>query len=1344
MIGKKITNFTLSVLCVMLSAAVAQAQSFNGSTTNTAGNSTFPSTGTGGCTVAPQNAGGTVFEVTVAGIPANAKLLSVQLNMTHTFDADLDIFLEAPGGSSTPLTVLAPQRIELSTDNGGGNDNYTNTVFCDAAATLISAGAAPFTGIFRPEGTTAVSCDPDGAGALTAYAGNIATLGAFTAGQNGVWKLRIFDDVGGDAGTMLGWSISFGDPTCSFSGVTLPAITIPGVDPAVCGATNASLTAPALACQTTITVFVDGTQLTTVNPGQSYIIPSLTSGVHIIKYSISACDEVSQTVTVTDGVPPTITCPPSVTINLDPGLCSTIFSYDISVSDNCPFFGPFVTLPTASQTQNNNFDGVTFDIQNVGTQPILITGFLAPIIAGAHTVNAYYTTTATTAVGNQANAAAWTFMGSANVTGNGTAPTTNVPIGGLVLQPGQRKGIYLYLTDLTTFYYANGNLTTTNGTLSIISNGHFAGQAPFINANAGRAFIGAVSYQTVTDPTPVQTAGLPSGSEFPKGTTTSCFQVADAVGNTSTCCFSVTVNEYANPVSTLVCNDFVYVSLDADCTEALNADQILEGGPYGCYDDYIVQIDKTPPFGNGPWVPAVLGPQDVGKTYAVQVTDPDTGNKCWGNLKVEDKLAPVLDCPPGLANCNQDLTPGVISGTVFGAEKALPTTSQTANNAFNGVTFDIQNVGAAPIQISGFIAPIPTGSHPVEVYYTTTATTAVGNQANAGAWTLLGTATVTGNGVFPTWPTLTTVPVGGLTLQPGDRKGIYVACADGAIDFGYANGDLTSTDGSLTIISQGHAAGAYPFVNANTPRAFIGSVLYKSVVDPPGFPNDLMLNVNVFQTGSNTYTVPAGSGAPVMENCSDVTLSYLDTEVAQDCNSGLTKIVNRKWTAVDASGNTKTCVMVINVLRPTLNDVELPPSYDNINNPAVPCSSAYPTPDVLQGQGLQGYPLVFGLPDGCTIGWTYTDAVVEVCDGTYKILREWKVIDWCTGTFINHSQIIKVLDEQGPSISCPANLTVSTDPFTCCAQVNLPDVIISDNCSRINNISGMIIGIDPFTFDTIGMFPIGGTLTSFPGNNLWNPDTLGAFGVTPCLPAGSHTVVYQAEDDCGNTSTCTFRLTVRDYVPPVAACDEHTTVAIGIDDPFDCYGPAGPGDQPAALGDCEGAGVTWVKATTFDDGSYDNCSNIKMTIRRMPEADGTYSDCIDGLNSINGHPSCDDFFPDFPTEFERAISEGDSIKFYCCEVGTSQTVILRIYQLDDFGNFSIGPDGTPIFNECMIEVEVQDKIKPACVSPANVTVSCEALTRASGLTAKQRFRTTAVSTPPLYTHTRASAVCRTR
>ncbi|TAD93168.1 MAG: HYR domain-containing protein, partial [Bacteroidetes bacterium] len=317
----------------------------------------------------------------------------------------------------------------------------------------------------------------------------------------------------------------------------------------------------------------------------------------------------------------------------------------------------------------------------------------------------------------------------------------------------------------------------------------------------------------------------------------------------------------------------------------------------------------------------------------------------------------------------------------------------------------------------------------------------------------------------------------------------------------------------------------------------------------------------------------------------------------------------------------------------------------------------------------------------------YTDQVLPVCDGTYKILRTWTVVDWCLPTTpfpplqnpVYYIQLIKVQDDQGPAMVCPANLTVTTDPFNCCATTNLPDIILEDNCSRINSIGGMVTTFDPYTGEQTGMYPISGSLTNFPGNNLWDLDTLGAWGFTNCLPVGAHRVTYVVEDNCGNTSTCTFRLTVADYIPPTAACDEYTVASITWDDPFDCYTPADG---------CDGAGVAWIRATTFDDGSTDNCNNLKFTVRRM----APYSECITNLEDC---------------EQPTATNEQDSIKFYCCEVGTTQTVILRVYQVDVNGVIMNGPDGDPLYNECMVQVEVQDKIKPACVPPANVTVSCE-------------------------------------
>ncbi len=444
----------------------------------------------------------------------------------------------------------------------------------------------------------------------------------------------------------------------------------------------------------------------------------------------------------------------------------------------------------------------------------------------------------------------------------------------------------------------------------------------------------------------------------------------------------------------------------------------------------------------------------------------------------------------------------------------------------------------------------------------------------------------------------------------------------------------------------------------------------------------------VSQLTATSFKVPA----PFLDNCSDVTLSYTDQSYPQLCQTGLTAIVYRTWTAKDKSNNTASCVQEIRLVRPSLDDVVLPPNYDDIDEPSFNCDEDYPSPNWVEAHGGQGFPYVYDQPSGCSIGWTYTDLVIKTCDGSYTVRRQWSIVDNCTSQVFAYDQIIQVKDNVVPFYDCPADITVSTNLYTCCATTNLPDIIISDGCSRIKSVKAIIVAYDPLGYDTIGVYQVNGALTTFPGNVLSNPDTLGALGNTPCLSQGVHEVIYEVTDDCGNVGTCSFSLTVKDYTPPTASCQELTTVAIGSDDPLDCYDPANG---------CEFGGVTVVPASAFDSGSYDNCGNIKLTIRRAQP----YSDCITNLSGANGPSACTN--DNGLTEYEIATGEADSIKFYCCEVGTTQMVILRVYQLDFFGNISIGPDGNPIYNECQIEVQVQDKLKPGCVAPANVSVSCE-------------------------------------
>jgi subtilisin-like proprotein convertase family protein len=118
----------------------------------------------------------------------NFGLETVCINLTHSWDADLDIFIVAPDGTIATLTAAL----------GGSDDNYTNTCFNQNALNSITQGSAPFTGTFKPLGQ----------------------LGIINNNQNpnGQWKLRITDTYPSDAGDILDWSITFGvNPASYFS-----------------------------------------------------------------------------------------------------------------------------------------------------------------------------------------------------------------------------------------------------------------------------------------------------------------------------------------------------------------------------------------------------------------------------------------------------------------------------------------------------------------------------------------------------------------------------------------------------------------------------------------------------------------------------------------------------------------------------------------------------------------------------------------------------------------------------------------------------------------------------------------------------------------------------------------------------------------------------------------------------------------------------------------------------------------------------------------------------------------------------------------------------------------------
>lgn len=129
-------------------------------------------------------------------------------------------------------------------------------------------------------------------------------------------------------------------------------------------------------------------------------------------------------------------------------------------------------------------------------------------------------------------------------------------------------------------------------------------------------------------------------------------QAIDVFGNVGVCNIVITVNEFENSINSLTCNDAINLSLDANCEAIVTVDMILEGGPYGCLDDFCIEVTNS----NGDIVDAVFDLDDVGSTFDVSIVDCEgSGNSCWGTVTIENKLIPELICPADtMLTCNQD------------------------------------------------------------------------------------------------------------------------------------------------------------------------------------------------------------------------------------------------------------------------------------------------------------------------------------------------------------------------------------------------------------------------------------------------------------------------------------------------------------------------------------------------------------------------------------------------------------------------------------------------------------------------------------------------------------------
>ncbi len=324
----------------------------------------------------------------------------------------------------------------------------------------------------------------------------------------------------------------------------------------------------------------------------------------------------------------------------------------------------------------------------------------------------------------------------------------------------------------------------------------------------------------------------------------------------------------------------------------------------------------------------------------------------------------------------------------------------------------------------------------------------------------------------------------------------------------------------------------------------------------------------------------------VTDNCSVVKLDTIGEVVqANNCTSGLPanvlKRVVRKYQATDASGNkSDICEITFDVTTINFADIVFPSNYLISENKALSCDgtewakllngnpSPYPSGTQFgTGTPKLGTTDLYGNQDMfCGLIVTYEDTKLPTIKCVTKIMRKWTIVEWSCRNLAPTivTQMIEIYDNKGPVISGIQDITASTSNRVCEAKITLPTPALVDNCADAASL----------TVD-ITVYLNGG---SDPGPFIKHGQSKAV-----SLPVGIHKVVYTAYDACKNPSEKEITVTVVDNTPPVTICDEFDVVALTSD------------------------GTAHVPASSFDDGSYDECSALSFVVKRMNP--NTCGDC---------------------------------------------------------------------------------------------------------------------------------------
>ena len=240
--------------------------------------------------------------------------------------------------------------------------------------------------------------------------------------------------------------------------------------------------------------------------------------------------------------------------------------------------------------------------------------------------------------------------------------------------------------------------------------------------------------------------------------------------------------------------------------------------------------------------------------------------------------------------------------------------------------------------------------------------------------------------------------------------------------------------------------------------------------------------------------------ATATDNCGVASITHIDWDNTSSCGTGY---ITRTWRATDIYGNSSTCNQTIHIFDNTPVVVLFPPdttfhdciTADDLDPEDLP--APYNRPTVLYEDCEL---IAFNHED-----WVFTAAA----NSCLKIIRRWKVIDWCSYEYGGNqgiwedNQILKIQDNTPPVSTCPDDI-IKPVSGNCTATITLPPLAAIDDC--LSDINVRIMG------------------------------DLGEGSSFSNVPLGEYEMTYVAKDGCLNTSSCSIRVTVVDATPPGVVC----------------------------------------------------------------------------------------------------------------------------------------------------------------------------------------------------------------